>query len=400
MWFPAFALFHVGNRTGVQVTLVAVIVLFLWISIGNKRIAMDWKVMHIGAIMAASYVVGYFLSTDRDIGFNTLITYLSALFVWIIPTLIEYPGKTRQMLRGYEAGALISIAFAFFQRVGMALNLPFIGILHNNLSFGQWADQPGLYTSPRVFGFAPEPSIFAALVMTYIFYLLGKDGDKYRMIKMGAALICTFLTVSFSIMADLPVAFAIILITAGDTKRMIRYISIVLIAAVFAVAAYNVPILQPIADKSLGRLTQLFSSDSGSNASLTVRSGAVTVALQMAEEKPLFGFGMNTADEFLKRLPPAAAKAEAKNGVDNLPMTVLTKLGLFGLAGVLWMYILAIQRSFANKKIFSMLVCLIIALFLHVAGEAYYFVWALFGIALGSANDSEVMHDEVKGAVV
>ena len=64
------------------------------------------------------------------------------------------------------------------------------------------------------------------------------------------------------------------------------------------------------------------------------------------------------------------------------------------------MYILAIQRSFANKKIFSMLVCLIIALFLHVAGEAYYFVWALFGIALGSANDSEVMHDEVKGAVV
>ena len=391
--FPATALYNFGN-TGVQLSLVAAVLIFVVASCTNKIIAKDTVALHIAIMMAASYAIGYYLSTDFQIGFNTFVTMMTCIVIWGVPALIEYPGKTRLMLKGYEIGCLISVGYAIYQRIALPLGWPFLALFSNNKSFALWSQSPFMPTSTRAFAFAPEPSILAALLLPYLFLLFSSPDSWGKYLKLIFTLMAIVFTASFSMVTDIPIALVIISVFGGELKKTLKLffsLSAVLVLS-FGLYFFSAPVKQSVDLAFNSVYARAFAGEE--DPSLIVRRSTVEIALQMYSEKPVFGFGFNTAPEFVDRIPPAVARYEStKNGVDSEPLNTMTKLGTFGLIPLLALQFFALKRSRVDKRLLSLIVILVIALALHLPGEAYYFAWGLLGIGLGVTNDSEEVSD-------
>lgn len=355
--FPVFALFAIGNSSGMQISLILAIViiclLVLQSILSSVRLLRlqksDWALLGFGLMLFITTIVqiNALTAEGRRLFFHN---YVGG----ILPTLLIYfvvrigmssHQRIELMMKWLLISTAIICVYGIFDYIVTALygrsNLSW---LFNNPSFTglPWGSVPETYLT-RARGFMSEPNILAGFLLT-VFPLALYRGS---LVVIGLISITMVFTMSPVVLLIVPLLLWVFVSRIGRAllKKCFKSKSVILFLMIFAIlTGILLLVLSDVSVSSfslepvMSRITTMLPGNDGTieDASSIVRLDTMSVGWRLFLKKPILGHGYGTLSLKVPLYQSDEALSIIHEGSQGIHGGLLSLLATNGLVGVAW----------------------------------------------------------------
>ncbi|MBB3108568.1 hypothetical protein FHS18_000596 [Paenibacillus phyllosphaerae] len=389
LWLPSFAVFTIGEQTGIQLALLFYSIIFILQFVVNRTtLRRDNTLIYVYLMWAICLSLSIFASDNISASVRGIIAYISTLTVFFTIVLSQIDRKIiiSSTISGYLSGGILSSLYGIYQYYGFKFSLPYTTLLQNNQAFSSYASNVGDYFSigTRAFGFTAEPSQFSALLLAAVLIaalnIKESNGNisHLRLLRLVILFVGLLTSGSLSLLTSLPIIFILLLATSSEWRRLllsfvtdrkklwITYLAIIVVCIVFINGYIDLTRVQSLqTDKSF-----------------LVRAGSIVAAVLIFLNHPLTGYGLNAmGPAYQKYMPDYVFALQEKTGTDSLFLAIAAEQGIFGLIAILSMVIISLIRSKSNLTLYTVVIVLLVTFAIQTPYMYLYHFWVF--LALG-----------------
>ncbi|MCG2679939.1 MAG: O-antigen ligase family protein [Kiritimatiellae bacterium] len=355
--FPIFALFPIGNSSGMQVSLIlAIVLMFLLILQSMKSrvrllrlYASDWAFIGFALMLFISTIVQLDALTDdeRRLFFNNYIGGIlpTVLIYFVVRIGMNSRRRIELMLKWLLISTAVSCAYGILDYIVVAvLGRDNLSWLYNNPSFTglPWGSAVE-FGFPRARGFMSEPNILTGLLLAVLPLALYRGS----LLLIGLILIAMVLTVSPVVLLLVPVLLWIfasrigraLVVKCFKSAKLFLMIVTILAGILFLVLS-DVSVSDFFPESAMSKTVNRLpgNEEEIEDPSTIVRMDTMSVGWRLFLEKPILGHGYGTlslkvplyqSDEALRYASPGG-----QVGIHSFLMSILATNGLAGVAAV------------------------------------------------------------------
>lgn len=398
VWFPAFSPVVFRNN-GLQLApiIAGMLIVVATTNLSEFRLNKNLLMLTVGWLFLL--MVSTLFSPHPEQALRGCLLLLSGLVVMYSSYLLgRQNGGWRAFLLGFTAGGILSSLYAGYQLTAFRLGWPGGTLLNNNPSFPSYANSPWLEELGRSFAFTPEPSVLSSLLIPLFVVVFGKLLSGKERLKitivlaiLGFGLVCSS---SMAIILTLPLSMLWFLAGNWQLRKKLgefrRLLTIVVLATLISLMVLNFNGFNwQVGQRADAILNYLATGEELAANSILVRFFAGAAAIQMFFERPILGWGLFATDpDFEEKIPSWILSFEQKSGVDSWILGFAMWQGIAGLVLLCLLIYLALNKSRGDWQIQAVLIGVIVTISLQTGYLLLYHVWAIFGLALASKNNS------------
>lgn len=374
LYFPSIAIFNIGNNTGIQTSLPLGIAITIILFSYNTTVSRRFLQWYGALLLLIIYQISYFFIYEIHdaIYFKNLTHIMTSFFMILLGYLIS-SYSLNDFTKYYMIGGVFSSIFGITQYLCwnvLRFDIQLLRGMHNNNSFTNLGSIDNIIEFGRSFGFAPEPSIYALLLIPALLIAFQKRYWIYGAIIMTAMFTCMSLT---------SILFIPVYIVYSIRGNKLLLSSIIIMSLILSGWYINYVLSSISFDSISGDSDLIFRIlDLKNNASFISRSNSILSTSEIIISNPLLGVGYT---EWLNNhiSNNAIDAIESNTGINSLAMLIAT---IFGMPFFL-LLIAPVIKSFSinneNTAILISLFMIIPSLFV-LSYYSFYLPWVGLGI--------------------
>lgn len=374
LFFPTVALFNIGPHTGFQLS--AFFAILYYLANFRSKVTRSFFIWYSLIFSLIFLQVAYFMinGLDSEIYYKNVIHFGFSVFIIYIGYKIA-DKNLDAFYQGFLSGALVSGIFGILQYIFWIILkydfLPLRGINNCN-SFANAGLIPNILEFGRIFGFAPESSLYGLLMIAGLVIAI----NFKKKMHIGILILAIILSMSMSSL------LMIIVYLIYRFRKSTVFMIILVLLIIFAVREINT-ILENVNVMSVSAEVNIIERilNFSNNASFISRMNSIWSATDIILTHPFLGIGYS---DILTNtlLENSIESVEANRGINALLFLVLVIFGFPLTLVFLYPLIKASYIKFSDQKYLLFLsYVLTIPSFISVGYYSFYLPWIGIGFA-------------------